>query len=187
MNLPPFRANGRQWTWNFAFFLLVCLPISLVGCTPYHFGAASLFPPGIRTVYVPAIRNETFRHDLGPQLAEAITMEIERRTPYKVVGHAGADTQLQCVVTSESKQVLTETQGDDPRGLDLVLTVRTAWTDRLGNTLMQNSVIPTTGGVIGVGSQSRFVPEAGQSTGTASVRLVDDIAQQIVSQMESRW
>ena len=58
--------------------ILGCISIALVsGCAAYRFGSASLFRPGIRTVHVPVVRNDTFRHDLGVRLTEAIVREIE--------------------------------------------------------------------------------------------------------------
>jgi Lipopolysaccharide-assembly len=167
----------------------VCLWITalLVGCAPYQFGSQTLYRPGIRTVYVPIPRNDTFRHELGVQLAEALTREIETRTPYKVTGDPGADTALVCRVTHETKQVLTEASSDDPRALDLGISVQATWSDRIGNVLMQDAVIPAKGLAVGFGDSNRFVPEAGQTAGSASIETVQSLASQIVSQMESRW
>ena len=157
------------------------------GCAPYHFGAQTLFPAGVRTVYVPVPRNDTFRHELGVQLAEALTREIELRTPYKVVGTPNADTVLQCRILSENKQVLTEASSDDPRGLNLDIAASVNWMDATGRSLMQNALRASPNAAMTVGAHSRFVPEAGQSSGTASIAIADDLARQIVSQMEGRW
>ena len=67
-----------------ASFCLVAL--LLPGCAAYRFGSATMFRPGIRTVHVPIVRNDTFRLDLGVRLSEALVKEIESRTPYKVTG-----------------------------------------------------------------------------------------------------
>ena len=79
---------------------------------------AALFPSGVRTVHIPVVQNETFRHDLGVRLTEALVREVEQRTPYKVVSNPNADTVLRCNITGESKDVLSETENDDPRALD---------------------------------------------------------------------
>ncbi len=146
-----------------------------------------MFRPGIRTVHVPIVRNDTFRHDLGVRLSEALVKEIERRTPYKVTGDPNADSTLTCRVVSESKRVLTETDTDDPRALDAALTVRATWTSRSGELLMQNSIIPTDDLAITFGQDARFVPEAGQSIDSASQAAIENLAERIVSQMEIRW
>ena len=146
-----------------------------------------MFRPGIRTVHVPIIRNETFRHDLGLRLTEAIVKAIERRSPYKVVGTPNADSILTCSITNETKRVLTETENDDPRALDTAISVRATWTDRRGQLLMQNSLTPVGDGLITFGQDARFVPEAGQSIDTANQTAIERLAERIVSQMEMRW
>jgi hypothetical protein len=165
-----------------------CLALlSVAGCANYQLGSATMFRPGIRTVHVPIVRNETFRHDLGVRLSEALVREIERRTPYKVTGDPNADSTLTCRVINESKRVLTETATDDPRAIDAAVSVRATWTGRRGELLMQNSVIPQGDLAITFGQDARFVPEAGQSIDSATQQAIEDLAQRIVSQMESRW
>ncbi|WP_145177511.1 LPS assembly lipoprotein LptE [Rubripirellula lacrimiformis] len=157
------------------------------GCATYRFGSASLFRPGIRTIHVPIVRNETFRHDLGVRLTEALQKEIEDRTPYKVTHDPNADSTLVCRVINESKRVLTETDTDDPRALDAAISVRASWTGRGGELLMQNAITPTGEFAIGFGQDSRFVPEAGQSVDSAMQVAIENLAERIVSQMEMRW
>ena len=167
--------------------LLVASVLACTGCASYRYGAASLFRPGIRTVHVPVVRNETFRHDLGVRLTEALVRKIEARTPYKVTGDPNADSVLQCRVVREGKRVLTETKTDDPRALDAAITVRANWFSRNGEVLMQNSIVPTGQFAIDFGQDSRFVPEAGQSIDTATEAAIEKLADRIVSQMEFRW
>jgi hypothetical protein len=161
--------------------------VGLPGCRMYQFGADALFPRSIQTVYLPIVRNNTFRHDLGVQLNDALVREIERRTPYKVTGDPNADSTLACQIVSESKQVLTETDTDDPRALDTVVAVKAQWTGRGGQLLMNNRLVPVEDPTISFGQEVRFVPEAGQSVDTANQRLVENLAERIVSQMEMRW
>lgn len=172
--------------WTRCLPLVGCL-VYLTGCAAYQFGAPSMFRPGIRTVHVPIIRNDTFRHDLGVRLTEAIVREIERRTPYKVTGDPNADSTLVCRVVNESKRVLTETTTDDPRALDAAISVRATWSRRDGELLMQNSVVPSGEFAIAFGQEARFVPEAGQTVETAMQVAIENLAERIVSQMEFRW
>lgn len=158
-----------------------------VGCAPYQFGNAALFPPGIQTVHVPIVRNITFRHDLGVRLTEALVREIELRTPYKVTADPSADSTLRCEMIGETKRVLTETNADYPRALDAAVQVRAAWTDRQGRLLLSNSIVPTDDLSILFSQDERFVPEAGQSLDTAMQKAIEDLAGRIVSQMEARW
>lgn len=161
--------------------------IAAVGCAPYRFGNRTLFPPGIRTVHVPVVRNDTFRHDLGIRLTEAIVREIETRTPYKVTGDPAADSTLTVRVVGETKQVLTETADDDPRALDASVSAQATWTGRQGQLLMNNHVVPRDAAEINFGQDSRFVPEAGQSVDTATQAAIEQLARRIVSEMEVRW
>ena len=168
--------------------LLVAAQMILsAGCASYQFGSEALFPIGVRTVHIPIARNETYRHDLGPRLTDALVEEVERRTPYKVVSNPNADTVLRCNITSETKSVLTESSSDDPRALDAAISVSASWMSRDGQALMQNSVASLENDTIGFSQSARFVPEAGQSIDLADQAAIELLAQRIVSQMESRW
>ena len=173
--------------WRCSWFPGLAATTLTSGCAAYQFGNRNLFRPGIRTVHIPVVRNNTFRHDLGVRLTEALGKEIERRTPYKVTGDPNADSVLTCRVINESKRVLTETDTDDPRALDAAISVEATWTGRSGELLMQNNVIPSETVAITFGQDARFVPEAGQSIDTAMQAAIENLAERIVSQMESRW
>lgn len=161
--------------------------IFTVGCASYQYGSDALFPVGVRTVHVPIVQNDTFRHDLGPQLTEAIVKELERRSNYKVTGDPNADSTLRVRIVSEAKQILSEARTDDPRAIDAAINVRAAWISRNGQPLMQNSVVPIDDLAISFGQNIRFVPEAGQSVDTAMQLAIEKLAARIVSQMEIRW
>jgi len=161
--------------------------VLLSGCATYQFGSRSLFRDDIRTVYVPVARNETFRHDLGPRLTEAVVRQIELRTPYKVTGDPAADSVLNLRITSQNKSVLTESASDDPRALDAVVSTVVIWNDRRGNPLLQNHVVMDSNLGTSILQTNRFVPEAGQSIQTTLQDTIDDLADRIVSQMEMRW
>ena len=164
---------------------LLCVMLS--GCSAYQFGNTSLYRSDIRTVHVPIARNDTFRHDLGPRLTEALQRAIERRSPYKVTGDPNADSTLRVRVVAESKRVLTEASSDDPRALDAAITVRADWLSRTGEVMMQNAISAGEDLTISFGQDARLVPEAGQSIDTATQDAIDELAERIVSQMEMRW
>lgn len=79
---------------------------ALPSCAGYQIGNKSLYPAGIETVYVPICKSNSFRRGLGEQLTEAIQKEIEKKTPYKVVGTPNADSTLLCEISGEKKTVL---------------------------------------------------------------------------------
>ncbi|MGB7344440.1 MAG: LptE family protein [Pirellulaceae bacterium] len=167
--------------------MMAASAVLLAGCASYQYGNDALFPVGITTVHVPIVQNDTFRHDLGPQLTEAIVKELERRSNYKVTGDPNADSTLQVRIVSETKRVLSEARTDDPRAIDAALSVRASWISRNGQQLMQNSAIPIDDNAISFGQNVRFVPEAGQSVDTAMQRAIEQLASRVVSQMEMRW
>src|SRR6187200_1904171 len=80
----------------------------LSGCAPYRLGTDSLYSCKIRTVYVPVFESNSFRRGLGERLTEAVQKEIERRTPYKVVGSPNADSVLTGRIRTEAKGVSLE-------------------------------------------------------------------------------
>lgn len=180
-------SESTRQVQKLALLPLMVVALSLAGCASYQFGAASMFQPGIQTIHVPIVKNETFRHDLGVRLSEAIVKEIDRRTPYKVTGNPNADSTLWVTITDTSKQVLSETNDDDPRALNAVITASAKWTSRSGEQLMQNNLAADPDFTMAFGEESRFVPEAGQSINTATQETIEKLAARIVSQMETRW
>ncbi len=167
--------------------LSVVLVALLSGCAGYQLGSASLYNPNIRTIYIPVVRSETFRADMGVQLTEALQKTIELRTPYKVVANPSADSTLTCRITSQSKRVIVEANTDEPRALENMLSVELTWTDRQGNLLMENRFVPAGELAFYFIQGSDFVPEGGQSIATSQLRAIEQMADQIVSQMEIRW
>ncbi len=183
--------SNRRATLNFAGLLaglscLACLAAT-GGCAAYQLGNDSLYNSNIRTIYIPIVRNDTFRPTIGVQLTEAIQKAVELRTPYKVVGDPSADSTLTCRVISETKQVITETRTDEPRALDAIVNIEMTWTDRRGNLLMENRFVPPGQFAFLFSQSSHFVPEGGQSITTALQHEVERLAEQIVQQMETRW
>jgi hypothetical protein len=133
------------------------------------------------------VRNDTFRHELGPLLTEAIQKAVELRTPYKVVADPSADSTLTCRITTETKRTVTEAITDEPRAVEALMTVQLTWTDRRGNLLMENQYVPPGELAFYFVEGVTFVPEAGQSMSVAYTRAVENLADAIVGQMELRW
>ncbi|MCA9190361.1 MAG: hypothetical protein KDB03_01310 [Planctomycetales bacterium] len=187
-----FESSARMRTryhcpLTYCLWMTAISTVMLAGCAGYQVGTASLFNPNIRTIYVPIVRNDSWRHELGVQLTEAIQKTIELRTPYKVVASPAADSTLNCRVNSQMKRVITETRTDEPRALHNMIAIELTWTDRQGNLLMENRPVPIGELAYFFGQNTTFVPESGQSYATSQQRAVERLANQIVDQMESRW
>jgi len=185
------RVSTRWAAWRLAcrlpLVLAVVLATTLSGCSMYQYGARSMFRDDIRTIHVPIARNDTFRHDLGPRLTEAVIRQIELRTPYKVTGDPAADSTLRLRVVLERKSVLTESASDDPAALDAVVAIEVDWIDRRGGPLLRDQWSLETNGPSVLTQGNRFVPEAGQSVQVALQEALEDLADRVVSQMELRW
>lgn len=177
----------NRWRPSELTVAFLTLLLSVAGCATYQFGSNSLYNANVRTIYIPVVRNDTFRHEIGVQLTEAIIREVEMRTPYKVVGDPNADSTLTCRVSNQGKRVIAENAFDEPRVLNTSISVELTWTDRRGNLLLTNRFVPVGELSFYFIQGADFVPEGGQSMATAQHQAVEQLAQQIVSQMETRW
>jgi len=166
--------------------LLLCLLV-FAGCATYHVGNASLYPPHIRTVYVPIFESDSYRRNLGERLTEAVTKEIEAKTPYKVMGTPNADSVLTGRIVSETKRVLIEDPFDDPREVEVGLQVQVRWIDRRGDSVRSMEPVPLPSELALVGASASLVPEVGQSIAVAHQQAVQRLAEQIVGMMEAPW
>ena len=76
------------------------------------------YDTSVRTVYVPMFRSLTFRREIQMQLTELVIKEIEKRTPYKVVGKLDdGDTILEGTVNFAEKNIVVESPFNLPRQL----------------------------------------------------------------------
>ena len=160
---------------------------SLVGCAGYKIGTRTLYRNDVRTIHVPIIKSDSFRPELGVMLTESVQKEIERRTPFKLANIETADSVMTCRLTSDSKRVVSETNLDEPRLIQSVMTVEVSWTDRRGMPLIETRFLPPGESTFYFAENVDFVPEAGQSISTANQRVVERLADHIVDQMEARW
>ena len=166
---------------------LVLYLTSLTGCAGYQFGNRALYRPDIRTVYVPMFESDSLRHALAERLTESVVKEIEQRTSYKVLADPAADSVLTGRILVERKHVIAENINDEARDLEVQFVVQVSWIDRRGGLMMQNVNIPLMPFDFAVTQTENFIPEAGQSIATAHQDALEEIAQQIVSQMEIAW
>ncbi len=161
-----------------------CLLLS--GCATYHFGNASLFPPDVNTVYVPMAESRSFRPDLGEALTEAIDKEIEKQTPYKVVGSPNADSVLTVKLVADTKRVIVLNPYDEARDTEVNYQVMVTWINRKGD-VIYNGAVPLPPEFTNVGASAPYIPEYGQSYSTAQYQVVEKLAKQVVGLMERPW
>ncbi len=148
--------------------------IVLTGCGSYRIGPDGLFPPDIRTVYVPLFESDSYRRNLGIWLTEAVAKQIESQTPFKVVPSPTADSVLTGRILLDRKQTVAENANDEPRLIGHSIAAVVSWYARDGRLLFQRR--------FDLGAE--FLPESGQSLTTAQQAVLERIAQQIAGQME---
>ena len=163
-------------------FLVVVLSAGCAG--PYRVGNDTLYPPDIRTVYVPMFESESFRRHLGEKLTEAVCKRIETDTPFKVV-RGGADSVLSGKIVRDTKRTIIENRFDDPRDTEYNLQVIVTWVNSNHEVLREQAIaIPPQ---IDLGARSDIVPEFGRSVASEQQAAIDKLARQIVGLMEAPW
>jgi len=177
--------------------ILLLVPLALAaiamtaGCASYRFGNNTLYASNVRTVYVPMIQSDSFRTtpaiDMGERLTEAVCKEIEKRTPFKVVGsEAGADSVLTARIVADTKRMVVESPTDQSRFVEMNYQTLVTWADR-GGTVIASGEVPLPAATVDVGQSAALVPEFGRSVVTTQQEAIIKLAQQIVGLMEEPW
>jgi hypothetical protein len=143
------------------------------------------FESKIQSVYVPIFTSQSDRRGLEFQLTEAVLKEIQDRTPFLIVDEPIADTKLIGKIVSTRKRVLGETRYDDPRELQMTLTVEVRWENLRTGEILAEKRVPISENAIQLIQRSEFAPEVGQSLATSYQQLVDGMAREIVEMMEA--
>lgn len=167
-------------------FLLAAFVSMAGGCACYHFGADTLYPPDIHTVYVPMFESDSFRRDLGEQLTEAVCKEIEKRTPFKVVGSPNADSVLTGRIHADTKHVLVREPNNEGRVDEMGLVITVTWADRHG-VVQREGTVPLPPELVTLTQTNQLIPEYGQSTVTSLEKVMQGLAKKIVDLMEAPW
>ncbi|HUQ70106.1 MAG TPA: LptE family protein [Planctomycetaceae bacterium] len=163
---------------------ILAILTTLSGCG-YMVGNA--YGPEVRTIEVPIFKNDSFRRGIEYQLTEAVQKEIQTRTPFRLAKGPGADTRLTGQIVDIRKDVLGETQNDDPRELQMSVFVRVTWEDLRTGQLLASQEVPLDPQSIPLVGQAEFAPEVGQSLATATQDATDRLARQIVNMLETPW
>jgi hypothetical protein len=178
--------RARRLPW-----LPVIALLAASGCAGYRFGNNTLYAPNVRTIYVPMVQSDSFRTtpavDIGERLTEAICKEIEKRTPFKIVGSEdGADSVLTARIVADTKRMVVESPSDQSRNVELNYQALVTWADR-GGTVIASGEVPMPAATVDVGQSAALVPEYGRSVVSTQQEAIVKMAQQIVGLMEEPW
>jgi hypothetical protein len=177
------RNRGGLATVLVLMLALVGVP---AGCGGDHYHIRPPFDPSIKTIYVAPVRSRTFRRDANLMLWEELIKEVERRTPYKVVGKKElADSTLESEINFTDKNIIVENPFNLPRQLTATLTANVAWykgDKPIGDPAMNNGLNGMT-----VTTVFNFFPEAGESSEAAFLRCCQQMAKEVVGAMEEKW
>ncbi|MEX0745130.1 MAG: LptE family protein [Phycisphaeraceae bacterium] len=163
----------RQWA------IVMGLCLGMLGC---GYSPEGVYDEQYQTVAVPIFENRTFWDRVQFDLTEAVTKELEQRTPYKVAPSAVADTILQGSITSVDQRHLARRQdGGVPEEMEITIRVDFEWIDlRTGRTLRARQGFEAVG---------RYAPTrpAGERVETAQHAAVQQLARDIISTLRADW
>lgn len=166
---------------------LLLASLTAAGCSGYHFGTRALYTSEIKTVFVPIAEADTYRHDLGERLTEAVCKRITDRTPFDLASSQNADSILFIRLKSDNQYISGLDRYNNTRQKNMVWCVSAEWKTRQEETLARLDPIPLTSIGVSVNEMSYLVAEMGQSTATVQQDLIDKIADRVVGLMEEKW
>jgi outer membrane lipopolysaccharide assembly protein LptE/RlpB len=119
---------------------LVLLLMS-VGCGYHTAGHSVQLPANVKTIAIPAFKNETLTYRIEQRLTASVVREFTTRTRSRIISEAGddADATLRGTVLSTTASPLTyDTSSGRAASILVVVSMRVVLTDRGGRVLYQN-------------------------------------------------
>lgn len=164
---------------SFPLTIIALYCLTLTGC---GYTQQELFDDQYRTVAVPIFENRTFYKGAEFQLTEAVTKELELRTPYKVLKSTDAQTRITGTINSINQRLLSRTiDGGVSEEVQVIINMSYEWRD-----LKTGKVIRRRGQIVGTGE---FLPTRGlnETFEVAKHEALGQLAQNIVSSMRKDW
>ncbi|MCA9040403.1 MAG: hypothetical protein KDA65_08660 [Planctomycetaceae bacterium] len=185
---PPFgRLNRSEGTSFRTFVCYLWGAILISGIAGCGYQVGSPHPPQYRSVAVPMFKTNSYRRGFEVRLTEAVQREVQSQSHLRLANEPYADTRLVGTIVEIRKDVLGETAFDDPRELQLSLAVEMKWEDARTGQVISLNTIPLNNQTTHLIATGEFAPEVGHTLASATKDTVDELARQIVEQMESPW
>lgn len=168
--------------WSGLARMMVCLVALLMvfGSSGCAYSQKELFPDTVQTVAVPIFVNRSFYSRLELDISEALTKEIETRTPYKVTRRNSADTIIEGTILSVTQRQLSRQRGTGlPDEIEMQVEVNFVWKD-----LRSGEIIRERRGFRSVG---RYIPArvVGDTLKVAEFEVAQRLATDLVSAMRA--
>jgi len=135
---PESRVLSRIvfWVLGTGYWVLLCS-----GCGYHTAGHGGQLPETVKTLAVPAFKNETTTYRVEQMLTASVVREFTTRTRYRIVNDASddADATLRGTVLSTAVSPLTyDTNTGRAASVLVVVSVKVSLADRQGKVLYQN-------------------------------------------------
>ena len=120
---------------------VLLLTILLSGCGYHSAGHAAQLPENVKTIAVPAFKNETTTYRIEQMLTSSVVREFTTRTHYRIINDPGAeaDATLTGTVLSTATSPLTyDTATGRAASVLVVVSMKVTLSDRQGKVLYQN-------------------------------------------------
>ncbi len=175
--------GNHKGTRKVVFVILICLTtFAFCGCSWIsNYSTDSLYPEGVRSVFVEIFDNESFRRGVEYELSEALSKRIEAEAGYKVISSRDrADTVISGKIVSVLESAPTverETGRVLEKDVELLAVVN--WKNlKTGELLIDNAV---------VNASASYSEWQRQGFRYGSALAANKLAQRIVELMEREW
>jgi outer membrane lipopolysaccharide assembly protein LptE/RlpB len=122
-------------------FVLMFVLMSNSGCGYHTAGHAVQLPENVKTIAIPAFKNETLTYRIEQMLTTSVVREFTTRTHYRILDDSSedADATLKGTVLSTTASPLTyDTATGRAASVLVVVSMKVTLTDRNGKVLYQN-------------------------------------------------
>ena len=112
-----------------------------VGCGYHTAGHAVQLPENVKTIAVPAFKNETLTYRIEQMLTASVVREFTTRTHYRILNDPSADadaTLRGTVLSTTASPVTYDTATGRAASVLVVVSMKVTLTDRNGKVLYQN-------------------------------------------------
>jgi outer membrane lipopolysaccharide assembly protein LptE/RlpB len=136
----PSNAQARAFRWVLGTGYSVLLLLS-AGCGYHTAGHAVQLPENVKTIAVPAFKNETSTYRVEQMLTASVVREFTTRTHYRIISDPGeeADATLRGTVLSTAVSPLAyDTSTGRAASVLVVVSMKVTLSNRQGKVLYQN-------------------------------------------------